>query len=194
MKTFRPKFLPFGKYLTLCEIDRAKFQSILDKFSADAHLRQLWGLRNTNKSESMHRRVSTYAPKNVTYSRNYPGLCHSAVHSATFGNGQASLLLAKARGIKCSRQGPKFAFMKQMDERSMYDRQRQSEPEYKSGRFHTRMYKGNTKLRRDVGQNNALIDTYHGYTESILNYNMNCTKNVINVNKFNKFTCRIQSG
>jgi hypothetical protein len=169
MKTFRPKFIPFGKYLTPCEIVRAKFQSILDKVSADAHLRQLWGHRNTNKSKSMHRRVSTCAPQNVTYSRNYPGLCHSAVHSATFGHGQASFLLAKARGIKCSRQGSKFAFMKQMDERSMYDRQRQSEPEYKFGRYHTRMYNGNTKLRRDVGQNNEPIDADHGYTESILN-------------------------
>ena len=42
---------------------------------------------NTQKVESVNRRIRRSLPKNVTYARNVFGRCHSAVHSSNYGPG-----------------------------------------------------------------------------------------------------------
>ena len=79
-----PKFLPYGKHLELDATDVDKIKCQITKDFSESKLKEICSLKTTNKTESLHHRVFTYAPKCTLWSRNFTGLCHSAVHSATF--------------------------------------------------------------------------------------------------------------
>ena len=141
MATYSPKFLPYGKHLDLISEDEIKLKAILEKSLSLEILHKISRLLNTNKSESLHHRVFTYAPKNSIWSRNFPALCHSAVHSATFGTGRSALLIAKAIGLKYSKMDPIFQHMAKRDDSDRYHLALKQTPRYKAIRYLNRKKK-----------------------------------------------------
>ena len=99
LESYNTSFLPYGKHIQLNNVDTCKIEAILQKNFSQENLEKISRLSTTNQSESLHHRVFTYAPKSIIWSRNFSGLCHSAVHSATFGTGKSSLIIASAIGI-----------------------------------------------------------------------------------------------
>ena len=145
-ESFRPNFLPCGKYLQLCRTDLNKITAILSKDFSHDSLHQLYGLTTTNKSESMHNRLMTYITKRVTWSRNFGAMCHSAVHSDTFGTGQSTLLLAQRAGITFCVGGPMENHMIHVDRINKYCKAQQQTEMYKNKRYFRKLHLHNRKL------------------------------------------------
>jgi len=93
--------------------DINKLQAKMDTLCSQENLKQMSKLSTTNKAESLHHRVFTYAPKNTVWSRNFSGLCNSAAHSSSLGSGQSTIYLAKHIGIKVKSQDPFYRAIKQ---------------------------------------------------------------------------------
>lgn len=145
-ESFKPTFLPCGKYLELSRCDLNKITAILEKDFSHDNLHQLYGLKTTNKSESMHNRLMTYITKRVTWSRNFSAMCHSAVHSDTFGTGQSTLLIAKQAGIPYCDNGPMRNHMMHIDNINNYCKARQQTEKYKQDRYFGKLRRHNRKL------------------------------------------------
>lgn len=141
LASYTTKFLPYGKHLDLISEDEQKLTDILNKSLSFDVLHKISRLLNTNKSESLHHRVFTYAPKNTVWSRNFSALCHSAVHSATFGTGRSALLIAKKIGVKYSKRDPMFWYMVKRDDRDRSYSLLKKTPHYKLKRYNSRKKK-----------------------------------------------------
>ena len=111
----------------------------------------------------MHHRVSTYVPKCTTYARNFNGLCHSAVHSQTFGTGKSCILIAKMLKIKNSRKNPMHHHMSKRDQKSVYDSRRQTTFQFKRNRYLNKKKRINRKLQKDSALNNPEVSEHHNY-------------------------------
>ena len=145
-ESFKPSFLPCGKYLQLSESDLNKITLILKRDFSHDNLHELYELTNTNKSESMHNRLFTYMTKRVTWTRNFSAMCHSAVHSDTYGTGGSTLVLAKKAGIMHCDGGPMFDHMIHIDSLNKYNKERQRTETYKNHRYFRKLKNGNRKL------------------------------------------------
>lgn len=156
---YSPKFLPYGKHLSLCREDEQNLMLSLKKSLSLDILSKLSRLLNTNQSESMHRRAFTYAPKSNLWSRNFESLCHSALHSSTFGTGKSLLLLARARGLKFSKNDPIFRQMMKKDIKAQYHKTRKQSREYVSQQFFAKKRKFNRKVSQQSIYTNAEQNT-----------------------------------
>lgn len=145
LESYSTKFLPCGEHLQLIPEDEQNLSAAICKSLSLEELRKLSRLLNTNKSESLHNRVFTYAPKNTVWSRNFNGLCHSAVHSATFGTGKSALILAHTIGLKYSKNDPFLKYMVRRDQIDSYKKMMNQTPQYKSKRYLSRILKCNRK-------------------------------------------------
>ena len=112
--SYNTNFLPYNKHLELNCADMARLQTLIENDFSRANLQSICRLSNTNRSESLHHMAFTYAPKCTVWSRNFTGLCHSAVHSSTLGCGQSSLSLATETGIRYKSTDPFFKQMKKI--------------------------------------------------------------------------------
>ena len=117
LPTYSTKSLTYGKHLSLIPADIVKLNNILNNTLSPSVLLKLSRLYNTNKSESMHRRIFTYAPKCTVWTRNIEGLCNSAVHSCTHGTGRSTLIIAKSRGLPFTDTDPFFRYMLRKDKK-----------------------------------------------------------------------------
>ena len=132
LESFNSSFLPYGKHIQLNNVDTCKIEAILQKNFSRENLEKISRLPTTNQSESLHHRVFTYAPKSTIWSRNFSGLCHSAVHSATFGTGKSSLIIASAIGIKYKVTDPICREMLKIDANTSYHSLRKMSKQYKN--------------------------------------------------------------
>lgn len=144
--SFKPSFLPCGKFLQLSNTDLNKIQGIILKDFSHSNLHELYGLKTTNKSESMHNRVFKHVTKRVTWSRNFGAMCHSAVHSDTFGTGKSAMLLAKEAGILYSHCGPFYDHMRHLDSTNKYHKSRQRSERNKLNRYFRKLNRFNHRL------------------------------------------------
>lgn len=146
LSRYNTNYLPYAKHLELNQNDINKLKTILEKNFNDSEIHKLSRLSTTNKCESLHSKVFSYAPKNTIWTRNFAGLCHSAVHSSSLGNGKACILLARAIGLKYRRTDPFVLAMRKLDSCSIYHAIRKRTRQYKFVRFIKRRSKGNRKL------------------------------------------------
>ena len=145
--SYNTNFLPYNKHLELNSADMAHLQTLLESDFSAENLRRICRLSNTNQSESLHHRAFTYAPKSTVWSRNFTGLCHSAVHSSTLGCGQSALSLAAKSGIRFKSTDPFFKQMKKLDSINRYHAQRKCSQQYKLSRHLARKRKCVQKLK-----------------------------------------------
>jgi hypothetical protein len=111
LQAYSSKHLPYGKHLELNMHEIVKLNGIIEKDFSETKIKKISRLSTTNNCESLHHNVFTFAPKSTIYTRNFAGLCNSAVHSSSLGNGLACINLAKIIGLKYKRTDP---FIQQM--------------------------------------------------------------------------------
>ena len=136
-KTYSTKHLPYGKHLELNMNDIVKLNGIIEKHFSETELSKISRLSTTNKCESLHHKVFT-------------GLCHSAVHSSSLGNGLACINLAKIIGLKYKRTDPFIQQMKKTDTRNRRNAIRAQTRRYKVSRYIARRNKGNRTLKQKL--------------------------------------------
>jgi len=142
---FKPRYLPYGKHINLNAADINQMKTIINTSFCPESLKKIRHLYTTNRSETMHHRLFTYAPKGNIWSRNFDGLCHSAAHSATHGTGSSSLLLARSLGLKYSVHDPFLKEMRKRDMQSSYDNRYKKSRQYKLKRLLSRKQKSHRK-------------------------------------------------
>jgi hypothetical protein len=138
LKHYSTKSLPYGVHLQLNNCDLNTVQAEINKIFSVEGLQNLSELFNTNMCESLHASVYNLAPKSTCWSRNFAGLCHSATHSRTVGQGVATLLLAKAAGIKMKSSSQMYVQLKQQDKLRKYHTLRKASTKYKTSRYFLR--------------------------------------------------------
>ena len=126
LASYNTKHLPYGKHIAIEEADIFKIQSILDKIFSIENNQKFSRLSTTNKCESLHNQVFTFAPKNTVWSRNFTGLCHSAAHASSVGKGRSALIIARAIGISVGKNDPLFRQMMLFDKNHQYNALRKS--------------------------------------------------------------------
>ena len=141
---------------------------IIEKHFSETELSKISRLSTTNKCESLHHKVFTFAPKSTIYTRNFAGLCHSAVHSSSLGNGLTCINLAKIIGLKYKRRDPFIQRMKKIDTNNRRNAIRMQIRRYKSSRYIARRNKGNRTLKQNSLFNctNKSIIEEHEYASS----------------------------
>lgn len=149
LSRFSASYLPYGRHLELNQNDVIKLKSVIEKNFSEYELSKISKLSTTNKCESLHSKVFTFAPKNTIWTRNFAGLCHSAVHSSSLGNGKSCILFAKAIGLKYKHNDPFILQMTKADKISRYQAIRKMSRKYKFQRYINRRNKGNRLLRKD---------------------------------------------
>lgn len=147
LPTYSAKFLPYGRHLDLEPEDISSIQRVINKQILGQNLPKICRLSTTNKCESLHQTVFTYAPKNTTWARNFTALCHSAVHTSTHGTGSSSSLIANKVGVRWDHAGPFHRKMTQLDRLRQYHSLRKKTIKYKTTRHFGRKKKMNRKLR-----------------------------------------------
>lgn len=146
LDTYKTSFLPFNKHLNLNQNDKLAIQTILNKSFSFACLSKLSRGHHTNKSESLHHRVFTYAPKNTTYSRNFSGLCHSAMLSQTFGTWRSIHIFNKQLGLTNQVSSPFYQHMLRQTRKCDRDHTRQSSLPAKSSRHFSKKKRYNRNV------------------------------------------------
>ena len=159
LNTYNTNYLPYNKHLDLNQTDKITIQNILDKSFSFANLSKLSRGHHTNKSENLHHRVFTYAPKNTTYSRNFSGLCHSAMLSQTFGTWRSIHLFNKQLGLTNQISSPFHQHMVKQTLKSDRDHTRQSSLPAKTSRFFSRKSKYNRNVVLQTISNDAGTDS-----------------------------------
>ena len=170
LESYSPNFLPYCKHIQFNDADSCQMKAILQKYFSRQNLEKISRLSTTNQSESLHHRVFTYAPKSTIWSRNFSGLCHSAVHSATFGTGKSSLIIASAIGIKYKLTDPICRQMLRIDAKTSYHSLRKRSRQYKISRYLSRKRKCCKKLQENSMYQNASKEMSH---EHAYGFNMN---------------------
>ena len=118
-------------------------RGVLQK-NSHANLEKMSQLSTTNRAESLHHKVFTYAPKCTIWSRNFTGLCHSAVYSTTLGSGNHfSFQLLLVSSIK--KTNPIFRQMLKLDSSVMCHSKRKQSKQYKTSRHLSRKHKCSKK-------------------------------------------------
>lgn len=165
LDSYSTNFLPYNKHIQLNRIDMLQLQAVLQSDFSQENLEKISRLSTTNRSESLHHRVFTYAPKCTIWSRNFTSLCHSAVHSSTLGTGKSSLFLAKKVGIRYKSTDPFFKEMIKLDTRNKYHLQRKCSREYKLARHLARKRKSSQKMKDNSLYTTATasVSTEHSY-------------------------------
>ena len=161
-------FLPYGVPLELNQSDREMVQSAIDKIVDKQGLKSLTKLYNTNMCESLHSTVYTYAPKMTCYTRNFPALCHSATHSRTVGTGRATVLLAKAAGLKVPRNSHMNAKLNRQDKERNFHSHLKATSSYKTKRYFLRKRRPYQNLTGDSlyasdGESSTSMASEHNY-------------------------------
>lgn len=146
LSTYSTSSLPYGVHLELKDHDLSLIQKEIDKMFDEEGLNGMCKLYDTNMVESLHSGVYFLAPKTSSYSRNFPALCHSAVHSASLGPSRSTLGLIKEAGIKVYRNSPMYVQLKLKERRRKYHSKRKASPEYKQRRYFLRKRKSNRSL------------------------------------------------
>ncbi len=159
------KHLPYGQYVKLGNEDIDKLKAVLLKYTNVDSLKTMARLRTTNQCESMHSRVFRYAPKHTVWSRNFIGMCHSAVHSASLGNGRSLIQTAMSIGLPVNNTDPFSQYMSHIDRKAKYHAKRQLTHQYRSSRYHARRLKCNRKLLQSsaYGSNADNVAIEHNY-------------------------------
>lgn len=147
--TYSKKYLPYGQYIKLIPQDMQSLRKTMSRYLDNTNLTKMKFLYNTNKSESMHHRLFTIAPKNTTWRRNFAALCHSAAHSSTHGTGKSAKILGEKIGVKMNN-----SHFQKVDAKASYDRKRQMTLYYKTKRYIAKKYKYNRKVR---------LESLHGH-------------------------------
>jgi hypothetical protein len=168
LQRYSTKHLPYGKHLELNMNNIVKLNGIIEKHFSETELSKISRLSTTNKCESLHHKVFTFAPKSTIYTRNFAGLCHSAVHSSSLGNGLTCINLAKIIGLKYKRRDPFIQRMKKIDTNNRRNAIRMQIRRYKSSRYIARRNKGNRTLKQNSLFNctNKSIIEEHEYASS----------------------------
>ena len=154
---YTTKHLPYAQHVKLNQHDRDQIQATIFKVLTAEAVAGMAQLFNTNRCESLHSTIFSYAPKFSCWTRNFGGLCHSATHSRTLGKGTATMKLAKAVGILVRNRSTTFKQLKEMDARNKYQSQRKRSLEYKTRRYY---------LRKRVQNNTLLKDSLYGGSQS----------------------------
>lgn len=165
LSSYRPSHLPYGKHLELNQSDIKRIKTVINNNFGPNELKKISRLSTTNQCESLHHKVFTYAPKNTIWTRNFTGLCHSAAHSSSVGNGRACILLARAIGLKYKKQDPFIQEMTKVERLSKYHSARKRTHQYKMARYLSKLKKSNRALRENSifqTENKQLINE-HGY-------------------------------
>jgi hypothetical protein len=104
----------------------------------------------------------------MIYTRTFAGLCHSAVHSSSLGNGLACINLAKIIGLKYKRTDPFIQLMKKIDTRNRTNTILAQTRRYKFSRYIARRNKGNRTLKQNslFNRKNKSIIEEHEYENS----------------------------
>ena len=161
--------LPYGRHLELNQSDINKLKLIITKHFSKAELPKIARLSTTNKCESLHQKVFTYAPKNTIWTRNFTGLCHSAIHAASVGNGKSCIILARTIGLKYKRTDPFISQMLKVDRMNRYFAQRKKTQKYKSQRFNAKRRKCNKEPQENTifNTNDEHLIEEHNYANRI---------------------------
>lgn len=165
LTSYNSSHLPYGKHLEINQCDIKRIQAVINKDFSKFELHKVCRLKSTNQCESLHHKVFTFAPKSTIYTRNFTGLCHSAVHSASLGNGKAAIMLARAIGIKYKRFDPFVQHMLKLDEINKYDSARKKSYSYKMARYISKLKKSNRPLMQNslYKTNDENLQEEHGY-------------------------------
>lgn len=150
LESYNTNFLPYAKHIELNQTDSIQLYAVLQNDFSLQNLEKVSRLSTTNRSESLHHRVFTYAPKCTIWSRNFTGLCHSAVHSRTLGTGRSSLAIASLVGIKYKVTDPICKEMLKLDSNFTYHSQRKRSKQYKISRHLARKRKCCKKNERQL--------------------------------------------
>ena len=143
------KNLPHKEPLQLNRTNLDKVKNKLNYYFKAAGLREVFPLYNTNCCESTNAAVFNYAPKSWIYTRNFPGLLHSATHSKTVGPGRSTAQLAASAGIDMSENPIMFQQLVAKDRKRDYHKTRKQSPAYKQRRYKLRKKKDNKSLFND---------------------------------------------
>lgn len=171
LESYNTNFLPYNRHIELNIVDMLQLQTVMQSDFSQENLEKISRLTTTNRSESLHHRVFTYAPKCTVWCRNFQGLCHSAVHSATMGTGQSALQIAAKAGIRYKRTDPFFKQMESMDSRNNYQSKRKNSLQYKLSRHLARKRKCGQKLK-----DNSLYTTATASVSNEHAYGINLNK------------------
>lgn len=165
LSSYNSNHLPYGKHLQLNAKDIQNIKCILNKNFSACELHKICRLKTTNQCESLHNKVFTFAPKNTIWTRNFSGLCHSAVHSASHGNGNACVMLAKAIGLKYKTNDPFIKQMRSMDQTSKYHSMRKKSHVYKMAQYLAKLKRANRPLieKSLYATSNENMKDEHGY-------------------------------
>lgn len=143
-----PRYLPYNKYIDLNAEDHQTIATLIQKYFNESSLSHIRS-RTTNKLENLHSMIFTYAPKLTLYARNFGSMCHSAIHTKTFGVGRSTMKIAKALNIKTPQNSAMSAFMQKRNGKSKYDAKRQQSSTYKRNRYLARKKKINRGVLRE---------------------------------------------
>jgi hypothetical protein len=135
-------------YMELNIKDGVKLNGIIEKHFSETELSKNSALSTTNKCESLHHKVFTFAPTSNIYTRNFAGLCHSAVHSSSLGNGLACIDLATIIELKYKRTNRLIQHMKNIDTINRRNFTRKKTRRYTCLRCIARHNKRNRTLRQ----------------------------------------------
>ena len=162
---YKTDHLPYGKHIELNQKDISQLNAVLDKTFSRDDLRKVSRLPTTNGSECLHHMVFTYAPKSTIWSRNFAGLCHSAVHSNSLGAGKSSLAIASSIGIKYKANDPICTQMRKLDATRAYHSLRRRTKQYKLSRHLSRKRKSCKKILNQSLYENATqkVANEHAY-------------------------------
>lgn len=165
LKNYSTSFLPYGNHIELNQCDIIKLKGVIEKYFSKQELSTISRLSTTNQCESLHHKIFTFAPKSTIYTRNFSGLCHSAVHSATLGNGKACINLAKHIGMKYKMSDPFIRQMMKLDKNNEKDALRHKSRKYKFQRYIAKRTKGNRTIRENSLYNcrNKTVTEEHLY-------------------------------
>ena len=128
--------------------DGVKLNGIIEKHFSETELSKNSALSTINKCESLHHKVFTFAPTSNIYTRNFAGLCHSAVHSSSLGNGLACIDLANIIELKYKRTNRFIQHMKNIDTINRRNFTRKKTRRYTFSRCIARHNKRNRTLRQ----------------------------------------------
>jgi hypothetical protein len=165
--TYSTNCLPYGMHLQLNNKDQSLIEKELEKMFNEDGLKDMCKLFNTNMVESLHSTVYRLAPKSLCYSRNFPALCHSAVHSTSVGQSLSTLQLAQAAGLNVKENSQMYKQLRLKDRQRKYDSKRRASADYKQRRYYLRKKKSNRSLFSNslysIGQEASPMAQEHNY-------------------------------
>jgi hypothetical protein len=126
-----------------------KLNGIIEKHFSESELSTISPLSTTNKCESLHHKVFTFSPTSNIYTIYFAGLCHSAVHSSSLGNGLACIDLANIIGLKYKWTNRFIQHMKNIDTINRRNFTRKKIRRYTFSRYIARHNKRNRTLRQN---------------------------------------------